>query len=239
MSINTEYSLTECERSLVEILQKNNLQEDTHTRHTVFLGGFGSYDKNEPTIMVIIPCGLGRVYDLEKGISCSISSWIRINDNSVPPRAKVGANYVNSRLATIEAQKNGYDQPIILNLDGKVSECASSCFFMIRKGIVVTPSVTAGILESVTRDTLLELCRNELNLTPEEREIDRTETYVADEAFLCASGAEIVPITSIDKIPLGNARVGLITQKIMDLYLGIVRGTNPKYYKWLTPTYGE
>lgn len=239
MSFNTEYSPTECERLLVETLRKNNFKEDVQTRHTIYLGGYGSYNKNGPTGMHIVPRPLGRVYDLEKGISCSISSWVRINDNSVPPRAKAGANYINSRLATVQAQKDGYNQPIILDLKGKVSECASSCFFMIRKGVVVTPPVTGSILESVTRDTIMELCRNELNLPVEEREIDRTEVYVAKEAFLCATGAEIAPITSVDKIPLGNGKVGPITQKIMKLYFDIVRGINPKYYEWLTPTYGN
>jgi len=239
MRLHIEYSLEDCERLLVEILRKNNFQEDLHIRHTVYVGGYGLYSSTEPTGMFIVPIPRGRSFDAEKGISCSVSSWIRISDNSVPPRAKVGANYQNSRLAALQAKQDGYDQPIILNSNGKVSESAGACFFMIRRGVVVTPPVTASILESITRNTVIELSKKELNLPVEEREIDRTEVYLADEAFLCGSGAEVAPITSLDKIPLGNGNVGNITQKIMKLYFDIARGKNPKYYKWLTPTYGK
>jgi len=240
ISLSTDYSLIDCEKFLLEILQKNNFQEDIHIRHTVYLGGFGSFYENGPTGMVIIPRPSGGRYcDLGKGISCSFSSWVRINENCVPPRAKVGSNYQNSRLATVQAKKDGYDQPIILDSKGKVSESGAACFFMVRKGIIVTPPVTASILESVTRDTVIELCKNELNLRVEQREIDRTEVYVAEEAFLCGSGAEIAPIASVDKISLGNGGPGSITQKIIKTYFEVVRGINSKYYKWLTPTYGK
>jgi len=239
MRLNIEYSLSDCEGLLVEVLRKNNFQEDLHIRHTVYVGGFGGYDSRKPTGMAIVPRPLERLYDLEKGVRCSISSWVRISDNCVPPRAKVGSNYQNSRLATMQAKEDGYDQAIILDSQGKVSECGGSCFFMIRNGIVVTPPITASILEGVTRDTLIELCRSELNLPLQERSIDRTEVYVAEEALLCGSGAEVVPIISVDKIPLGSGKAGPITQKIIKVYFEIVRGNNPKYFKWLTPTYGR
>jgi branched-chain amino acid aminotransferase len=237
MRLTVKYSLTECEEALVEILRKNNFQGDVHIRHTVYLGGLGNASSKEPSGMFIIPMPRKAVFDLEKGIRCSISSWVRISDNCVPPRVKVGANYQNSRLAAIQAKEDGYDEPIILTSNGKVSESATACFFMIRKGIVVTPPITASILESIVRTSLIELCRNELNFQVEEREIDRTEVYLAEEAFLCGSGADIKPITSIDKFPLGNGKVGVMTQTIMKLYSEIVRGINTKYYKWLTPTY--
>ncbi|GAG06187.1 unnamed protein product, partial [marine sediment metagenome] len=161
----------------------------------------------------------------------------RIDDNSIPPRIKCGANYQNSRLATMQAEADGYDQPIILNGDGKVSEGPGACFFMVRRGVVVTPPVTAGILESITRMSLLKLFREELKIPVEEREIDRTELYVADEAFFCGSGAEIVPIVSIDKLPVGDGKPGPVAKEILNLYFNIVRGNNPKYMEWCTPIY--
>ena len=239
MGLKIDYSLADCERFLMETIRENNLKEDIHIRHTVYVGGYGGYAAEEPVGMSILPRPRGRSYTTEKGISCSISSWVRISDNCIPPRAKVGSNYQNSRLAAIEAKKNGYDAPILLSSNGKVSESGGACFFMIRKGVVLTPSVTSNILESVTRTTILELCRDALNLPVEEREIDRTEVYLAQEAFLCGSGAEVAPITSVDRIPLGDGRVGPIAEKIMKLYFDVARGMNPKYSEWLTPTYGK
>ena len=239
MGLSIDYSLADCENFLMETIRANKFREDLHIRHTVYVDGYGGYAAQEPVGMFILPRPRGRAYNLEKGISCSISSWIRISDNSVPPRAKVGSNYQNSRLATIEAKKNGYDAPIILTANGKVSESGGACFFMVRKGTVLTPSITSSILESVTRSTIIDLCKNELNLPVEEREIDRTEVYIAQEAFLCGSGAEVVPITSVDKIAVGDGKVGSITQKIVQIYFDVVRGNSPKYHEWLTPTYGK
>lgn len=239
MRLKTEYSLSDCERLLIEIIRKNEFKEDLHVRHTVYIGGFGGHSSKGPTGMVILPRALGREYDLDKGISCSISSWIRIHDNSVPPRAKVGANYQNSRLATMQAIEDGYDLPILLNSDGKVTESGGACFFMIRRGVVLTPPVTSSILESVTRSTLIELFKNELNLPVEEREIDRTEVYLAEEAFLCGSAMEVSPITSVDRIPVADEKVGPTTQKMTKVFFDVMRGNNPKYSKWLTPTYGK
>jgi branched-chain amino acid aminotransferase len=199
--------------------------------------GFGGYSSKEPTGMVIIPRPRKRSFDLEKGIACAISSWIRIDDHCVPPRVKAGSNYQNSRLATIQIKVDGYDQPILLNSNGKVSESGGSCFFMVRRGVVVTPPITSNILESVTRNTVIELFEKELKIPVDQRQIDRTELYVCDEAFLCGSGAEIGPVTSVDRIPVGNGEVGAITHKIVELYFSVVRGEAEAYHRWLTPTY--
>lgn len=237
MRMHIDYTLSDCEKLLVEILQKNNFKEDLHIRHTVYLGGFENYSAKEPTGMIIM--AIPQHIDSEKEITCSMSSWLRIADNCVPPRVKAGSNYQNSRLAAIQAKEDGYDEPILLSSKGTVTESGSSCFFMIRKGIVLTPPVTGSILEGVVRSSLIELCKNELNLQVEEREIDRTEVYLAEEAFLCGSAADIIPIKSVDRIPLGNGKTGITTQKIKALYFDIVRGNNTKYLKWLTPTYGS
>jgi len=230
--------IEDCERLFIELLRKNEFKEDVHARHVACLEGFGHFSAKEPVGIHIVAQARGRGYDVENGIRCAVSSWLRINDNSIPPRIKAGANYQNSRLATLHAKEDGYDQPILLNSNGKVAEGPGACLFIVRRGVVATPTVTAGILESVTRTTLLELFPSELKIQVQEREIDRTELYVLEEAFFCGSGAEITPVVSIDKFPVGDGNPGPITRQIQEVYFDIVRGNNPKYIKWCTSIYG-
>src|SRR5437899_3156006 len=160
-------------------------------------------DATAPTGLYINPRRRGRISPA--GLSCCVSSWTRTSDNAIPIRLKCGPNYQNGRLALLQAKADGYDAPILLNAQGHVAEGTGATFFMVRKGRLVTPPVTADILESITRATLIEeICPNVLGLPVVEREIDRTELYVADEAFFCGSGYEITPIVSIDRFPLGD-----------------------------------
>jgi branched-chain amino acid aminotransferase len=176
---------------------------------------------------------------IAEGIDTCISSWTRIADTSVPPRVKAGANYHNSRLAVMEARTNGYaGQPILLNERGKVSEGPGACFCMVRDGVLVTAPVTANILESITRATVLELARDVLKLRIQEREIDRTELYVAEEAFFCGSGWEITPIRSVDRYPIGKGQPGPVTKRLQETYFSAAEGRLPQYRRWLMPVYG-
>ena len=176
---------------------------------------------------------------IAEGIDTCISSWTRIADTSVPPRVKAGANYHNSRLAVMEARTNGYaGQPILLNERGKVSEGPGACFCMVRDGVLVTAPVTANILESITRATVLELARDVLKLRIQEREIDRTELYVAEEAFFCGSGWEITPIRSVDRYPIGKGQPGPVTKRLQETYFSAAAGRLPQYRRWLMPVYG-
>jgi branched-chain amino acid aminotransferase len=135
---------------------------------------------------------------------------------------------------------NGYDGALLLNSRGKLAEAPGACCFVVRHGVPMTPPVTADILESITRTTLLELFQKELRREPLERDIDRTELSVADEAFLCGSGWEITPILSVDRLPLGDGKhPGPVTKAMQDCYFSVVRGENPAYRGWLTPVYGE
>ena len=170
-------------------------------------------------------------------MAACVASWRRISDDTVPPRLKSGANYQNSRLAQTEARVNGYDTSIILNHRGTVAEGPGACLMMVRDGKLVTPPVTAGILESITRTTLMDLTARELGVDVVEREIDRTELYVADEVFMCGSGLEVLPITSIDRIPIGEGARGSMTKRIQDVYFAAARGELPAYRHWLTPVY--
>lgn len=233
-----KYSYNELINALVEVVKANRYKEDIAIRQTIFLEGMGSWFSTSPTDMFIAPIAKNRT-DLqnEKGIKCCVSSWERINDNSMSPKIKVGANYINSRAGQLEATRNGYDSTIFLNNHGKVSEGPGSCIFIIRDNCLITPPVTASILESITRSTLIVLAKNELNLSVIERDIDRNELYIADEVFLCGSAIEIHPVIAIDKLEIGNGETGKITKNLHESYLNVVSGENKKYNEWLTAIY--
>lgn len=153
----------------------------------------------------------------------------------MPPRLKVAANYQNSRLGMIGANAAGYDEAIFLTAAGKVAEGAGACLAMVRDGALVTPDIISGILESVTRATLLELARAELGIPVVERAIDRTELYACDELFLLGTGAEIEPLTAVDSLPVGEGTVGPVTRRLWDIYEAIVRGTTNAHPEWRIP----
>jgi branched-chain amino acid aminotransferase len=157
----------------------------------------------------------------------------------VPPRVKAAGNYINARLATVQARIDGYDNAILLNAEGKVTEAPAACLFLVRDGVAVTPAVTSGILDSITRGTLLRLFRDELGAAVEERDVDRTELYHADEIFLCGTHTEVLPVLSVDRYPVGSGAVGRITEALQNLFFDIVRRRVPKYAAWPTPVYGR
>jgi branched-chain amino acid aminotransferase len=164
-----------------------------------------------------------------------ISSWRRIASDALPPQAKTWANYANSALAMREATRMGYDGAIFLDNRGFVSEGTGACIMIVRNGKVITPPVTASILESITRETLLKIIPEDLGISVEVRDIARVELYASDEAFLCGTGGEITPITSIDDLPLGKEYPGSVTKRIAGYYAGIVAGKVEKHEEWLTP----
>ena len=175
-----------------------------------------AWKRRRPPGSTSIPAGAGASTE-ESGLRCCISSWARTSDNAIPIRLKCGANYQNGRLAALQAKADGYDAPIFLNQLGRVAEGTGATFFMVRKGQIVTPPVTSDILESITRTTLIEkLCPELIGMQVVEREIARTELYVAEEAFFCGSGYEITPITSIDRFPLGDGHVGADHAEALD-----------------------
>jgi branched-chain amino acid aminotransferase len=164
-----------------------------------------------------------------------ISSWRRIASDALPPQAKTWANYANSALAMREATRMGYDGAVFLDNRGFVSEGTGACIMVVRNGKVITPPVTASILESITRETLLKIIPEDLGISVEVRDIARVELYASDEAFLCGTGGEITPITSIDDLPLGKEYPGSVTKCIAGYYSDIVAGKVEKHEEWLTP----
>jgi branched-chain amino acid aminotransferase len=165
------------------------------------------------------------------------SSWRRVPDAAIPARAKISGSYVNSALAKSEALEAGYDEAIMLTLDGHISEGSAENLFMLRDGVFVTPPVTEDILEGITRGLLAGLIRDELGLPLVERSIDRTELYACDELLLCGTGAQISGVVEVDRRPVGTGQVGPKTRALQELYFRAVRGTEAGYRHWLTPVY--
>ncbi len=231
MRFEISYSDADLYEAVREVLAGNEVREDVHMHMVAYVAGSG-LDATTPTGLYINPRRRPRIEE-GSGIRCCISSWARTSDNAIPIRLKSGSNYQNGRLATLQANADGYHQPILLNKDGHVAEGTGATLFMVRKGRLVTPPVTADILESITRTTLIEsICPELFGMGVVEREIDRTELYVADEAFFCGSGYEITPIVSIDQFPLGDGQVGPITRRLSRAYLDIVRGVDKRYPEW-------
>jgi branched-chain amino acid aminotransferase len=237
MRFSVPYSDGELHEAVRQVLTGNSLREDIHMHMVAYVLGTG-LDATEPTGLYINPRRRGRLGE-GGGLRCCISSWVRTSDNAIPIRLKSGSNYQNGRLATLQAKADGYDAPIFLNGHGHVAEGSGATFFMVRRGQVVTPPLSADILESITRQTLIQdLVPRALGQHVVEREIDRTEIYVADEAFFCGSGYEITPIVSIDRFPLGDGRVGPMTRRLSSAYMDLVRGVDRSHPEWRTAIYG-
>lgn len=226
------------ERETLEVIRANDLREDLHVRLIVFVdtddGGLAS---QEPVGYVIAPIPTTRYFETA-GLHVAVSSWHRTADNAIPARVKAAANYQNSRLALLQAKVDGYDDAILLNSDGSVAEGPGYTLFLVRDDQPMTPSVTSNILEGVTRSTLLTLFPEALGVTVEQREIDRTELYVADEAFFSGTAAEVTPILSVDRRPVGGGAMGPLTGKIRDAYFRAVRDSSGPHPEWRIPVYG-
>jgi branched-chain amino acid aminotransferase len=235
MQIEYDYGDADYAEAVLMSLRENRIRGDAHIRLTVFIAGEGYADAKGPASLVCIASPRVAAPLDGKAAHAAVSTWRRIDDAIMPPRIKAGANYHNSRFGMLEARRNGYDEAIFLTLAGKVAEGANSCFAMLRDGVLVTPPVTSSILESVTRATLLELATAELGVKVQEREIDRSELYLAEEAFFCGSGHEIRPVLSIDRFPVGDGGVGTVTRRLWESYEAVVRGRSTSRAAWLTP----
>lgn len=239
LQLDCRYTKEDFKKALVDTVKANGYDENLSVRQTLFVDGFGSWGSDGPVEMFVAPIPRGRTsaeYN-KKGLNCCVTSWRRISDENMSPRVKCGANYINSRVGQREALRNGYDTCIFLNEVGKVSEGPGSCFFMVKGGTLITPRLTDSVLESITRDTIIQLVQNELGLKFEERTIDRTELYLADEAFLCGSSMEITPIYSVDRYSIGDGQEGEITHDLHKKYLEAVQGKIDARKVWLTPIY--
>lgn len=223
----------------IELLRMNNFRQDVYIRPFAFKSSeeIGVRLHNLKNSFAIYVTPYGNYVDVERGIRCMVSSWRRIDDNAAPPRSKITGIYVNSALAKTEAMENGYDEAIMLTHDGHVCEGSAENIFIIRDGRVITPPTSDNILEGLTRLGMMELFRKELDMEVVEQSVDRSELYIADEIFLCGTGAQISPVVEVDHRPIGDGTVGPVVTRVQKLYFDIVRGRNTKYRDWLTPVY--
>lgn len=238
LQLDCKYTKEDFTKALKDVIKANEYDENLSVRQTLFVDGFGSWGSEGPVEMVVAPIPRGRTsaeYN-KKGLNCCITSWRRISDETLSPRIKCGANYINSRVGQREALRNGYDTCLFLNEVGKVAEGPGSCFFMIKDNTVITPQLTDSVLESITRDTVIQLAKH-MGYKVIERSIDRTELYTCDEAFLCGSAMEITPVLSIDRYTIGNGDTGNITKNIHLKYLDAVQGKDKEFKQWVTPIY--
>lgn len=238
IQIDCPYSKEDLIRAFIDTVQANEYDEDLSVRQTLFVDGFGSWGADGPVEMFIAPIPRGKTsaeYN-KKGLHCCVTSWRRISDETLSPRIKCGANYINSRVGQREALRNGYDTCIFLNEAGKVSEGPGSCFFIVVNGTLVTPILTDSVLESITRDTVIKIAKA-IGISVTERTIDRTELYTCDEAFLCGSAMELTPVLSIDRYSIGTGETGMVTRMLHMAYLDAVRGKSRQFRNWVTPIY--
>lgn len=238
LQLDCNYTKDDFKKAFVDVIKANEYDENLSVRQTLFVDGFGSWGSEGPVEMFVAPIPRGKTsaeYN-KKGLNCCVTSWRRISDEVLSPRIKCGANYINSRVGQREALRNGYDTCIFLNEAGKVSEGPGSCFFIVKNGAVITPQLTDSVLESITRDSVIQIAKSK-GLSVVERSIDRTELYTCDEAFLCGSAMEVTPVLSIDKYAIGTGNTGVITKDIHMAYLDIVRGKNEEFRDWVTPIY--
>lgn len=231
------YSLEEISEANLALLRELKYRQDLHIRQMMYVDGDGELGAAGPISLISVALPRGRAKAGETGLNLCVSSWARIDDRMMPPRIKAAANYQNGRLGKMQARLDGYDNCLFLNTQGKVTEAPGACFCLIRDGVLITPPFSAGILESITRETLIILAENDLGMDVQERDIDRSELYIADEAFLCGSGEEVTPVVSIDRHKVGEGMPGELTLKLRSHYLNATRGYNPDHLDWLRPVY--
>jgi len=235
-SIPLRFSVKDVVDATVELLRYNNVREACYIRPIALVGmhGIDLYVRDDsPTHIAIMVFKFGQ-YLNSKGIRCMISSWRRINDSSLPPLAKAGANYLNSVIATQECKRRGYDEAIMLDGNGYVSEAPGENVFVVRNGSIATPPLSSSVLEGLTRDTAIRLARD-MGYEVVERNIPRSELYIADEIFLTGTAAEITPVISIDDRIVGDGVEGIVCKSIREMYAKVVRGQVEAYDEWITP----
>lgn len=233
------YSKAELVQSTIDLLKKENYRTDCYIRPICYYGdeniGVRLHGLTPEVTIVSIP--FGSYVPNEEESHVTISSWKRVDDNMIPARGKISGAYVNSALIKTDAQRSGYDEAIVLNQDGHISEGSAENIFLIRSGTVYTPAVTENILEGITRRMIIALLRDEMGIDVVERPIDRTEIYLAEEVFFCGTGVQIAAITGVDHRPVGTGRIGPVTDRLRKLYFDVVRGLNPKYRELCVPVY--
>jgi len=220
-----------CETTL-EILRRNAPREDTYIRPLAYKAAEAvGVNLRGESLLTIFTVPMADYVELT-GLKVCVSSWRRTPDTSIPARGKLTGSYINTALAVDEAQRAGYDDAIFLTQDGHVSEASAANIFLLRKGQLITPPVTADILEGIARDCVMELAEKELGMPVLERDVDRTELYAADEVFLSGTGFQIAPIVEVDGRPVGTGSIGPVAERLQELYFKAARESLNGYEDW-------
>ena len=222
----------------LELVRRGEFREDVYLRPIAYKASpvirVGLLDLEDGFCCFTAP--MAAYFDIERGLSVTVSGWRRNDDNAIPARAKATGGYLNAALAIADAKDAGFDEAIMLTQDGHVSESSAANLFMVANGALVTPDVTQDILVGITRRYVLEVAER-LGIPAEERRIDRTELMMADEVFLCGTGVQVAPVTRIDGRVVGDGSIGPVTRRIQETYLAAVHGRDPDFERWLTPVY--
>ncbi len=239
LQIPLPYTVDQLMDISIELVRRNGHKEDIYMRPMAYksdqIVGVRLHNLEDHIIISSEPFGN---YIGTNGLHCGVSTWRRVDDNAIPARAKITGAYVNSAFAKSEAMQNGFDEAIMLTHDGHVSEGSAENIFLLMNGEFVTPAPTENILLGITRDTIIELARREFGRITRERQIDRTELYIADEILLCGTGAQIAPVVKVDHRAVGDGCIGPISKALQQLYFDVVRGHIPNYRaQWCTPVY--
>jgi branched-chain amino acid aminotransferase len=234
LKMNLPYSVDTLCQLTGELVERSGYQEDVYIRPLAYKSSesIGVRLHNLEDDFLIIVTTLPPYLDAENGVRCCTSSWRRVDDTMIPPRGKICGIYVNSALAKTEAWENGFDEAVLLTQDGHVSEGSGENIFLVLGGKLITPPSSDNILMGITRDTVMKLAKNELGIDTIERQVDRSELYVADECFFTGTAANVAPILEIDHRPIGSGKIGKVTAKLQGLFAGVMVGKNAKYPEW-------
>ncbi len=238
LKIDLPYTTDKLCQITVELVARCGFQEDIYIRPLAYKSseslGVRLHDLDSDFLVFAMPWG--RYLDVDKA-RCAVSSWRRPDDNVIPPQVKITGMYINNAFAKTEAIENGFDEAIMLAPDGHISEGSGENIFLVIAGKLVTPAIYNNILVGITRNTVIELARNELGIETIERPVDRSELYAAQECFMTGTAAHITPIAEIDRRQIGDGEIGKITKNLQQLYSDVIRGNQPKYLSWCTPAY--
>ena len=235
--IEVPYTVDELCQITVEVVERSGHQQDLYIRPVAFkaqemVANLNLRSLSDGFFCLAVP--FGAYIDSDGAINCCVASYRRIDDTMVPPRFKLSGLYLNSILAKTDAVATGFDEAIMLNMDGHVCEGTGENIFVVHGGVIATPTIESNVLPGITRDTVIALARNELGMTVEERPVDRSELYTADEVFLTGTAAHVQGVGTVDHRPVGAGGIGPVTKRLRDLYFPIVRGQNPAYLHQLT-----
>ncbi len=237
-SMSLNFSDEQIKKALIGLCKKNKMKKSCYLRLFYFIGQYGinlHVTKKAPTHVAIFMFPFGDLFS-KNGITAGVTSWRKFSDASTPTQAKMGGNYLNSIIATNEAKKKGFDEAILLDLSGNVSEAPGENIFIVKNEELITPPISSSALKGITRDTIIKIAKD-LRCKASIKNIKKNQLYSADEIFLCGTAAEITPIIKIDRKKVANGKVGRITKEFMDKYTEIVMNKNKKYSRWLTEVY--